>query len=93
MPGEQVLVGADEEAPRAAGGVHEAHGGHLVGGAVVKFCPYGTLHDVAHDVGRGIVDPAGLLHLGLLLHADAVAIWGFPPQPDGLAEEALVDAP
>ena len=45
------------------------------------------LDDVLDDVGGGVIDPAGLLHLGLVLDHGVVP----GGQADDLAQELLVD--
>ena len=87
MPVEQVLVGADEERAGAAGRVEDAQLGGLLGRLALEQLADRVLDDVVDDVGRRVVDAAGLLDLGLVLDHGAVA----GREADHLAEELLVD--
>ena len=87
VPVEQVLIGADEEGARAAGGVEDAQVSGLLGDLAFEQTAHRVLDDVVDDVGRRVVDTAGLLDLGLVLDHGAVP----GRETDYLAEELLVD--
>ena len=77
----------DEEAAGTARGIEDAQGEGLFRRGARDEFPHRLLDDVVHDVARGVIDTAGLPHLGLYVDSDALAV-----RTDDLAEEALIDA-
>ena len=90
---QQALVRAQQERPAAAGHVQDAErlacpsAGQLGGAFALDLPADGLLDDVIDDVGRRVVDAAGLADFGLFLDLGLVA----GRQPDDLAQEPLID--
>lgn len=92
VPLQQVLVGPDQERPRAARRVHypqPASPAARPRTLAFEELADGVLDYVVHDVCRRVVDPARLADLGLLLDHRLLGTL----QPDHAPEELLVDLP
>lgn len=81
------VIGPDQEGAGAAGGVEDPQFLDLLRGLPLAELADGILDDVIDDVGRGVIDAAGLSDFRLLLHLGLVALG----QLDHLAEKLLVD--
>ncbi len=95
MPVQEVPVGPDQERPGAARRVHylqPARPAARSGTLAFEELADRLLDDVVHDVGRGVVDAAGLADLRLLLD-DGVVAAGAVFETDHLPQKLLVDLP
>jgi len=87
MPCEQETVRAQEEAARAAGGVHDAERLHLRRRFAFQKRSYGVFDDVVNDVLRRVKNAACLAHLGFFLDLGLVAV----RKAYGLAQKLLIN--
>ena len=74
MPVEQRLVGAEQERARAACRIENPELLRLPRGLAIEQLAHRLLDDVVDDVGGRVVDAAGLLDLGFVLHYRTVAL-------------------
>ena len=92
---QKTLVSAQQERPAPASHVQDAErrpvpaAGQLGRALALDLPAHRVLDDVIDDVGRRVVDAAGLADFGLLLDLGLVA----GRQPDHLAQEPLIDGP
>ena len=82
------MVCADQERPRAACRVEDGDACRLLAALAFQQFADGVLHDVLHDVGRGVEHAAGFFHFRFVFDYGAVACG----QADDFAEKLFVNA-
>jgi len=86
---EEIGVGPDQERAGAAGRVEDLELLDLFRRLLLAELADGVLDDVVHDVGRRVIDAAGLADLRLLFDLGVMA----GGEADHLSQELLVDVP
>ena len=90
VPVQQKLISPDQKRTRAAGRVQDSDiADPALGAGLFAFHQPadGVFNDIVHDVGGGVVNPAGLAHLRLVLDFGLVA----GGQADDLAQKFFID--